>query len=124
MITFLAVIYGIVSVLLIIIVMIQSGKGAGMGIFGGGGGTTFGAQSGDILTKITTVLGILFFGLAIVMGVIISRDNTVSAADKINSTKTQQISAPGVSTTNTSPASTNVSMSLQKDVKVVVKTNK
>ena len=70
MITLLSIIYGIASVFLIIIVLIQSGKGAGMGLFGGGGSnTTFGAQGGNILTRITTVLGIIFFGLAIIFAI-------------------------------------------------------
>lgn len=67
--TLLGIIYAITSVLLVIIVLIQSGKGAGMGIFGGGSSTTFGAQSGDILTKITTVLGVVFFGIALLFAV-------------------------------------------------------
>lgn len=70
MITLLSIIYAISCVLLIVVVLIQSGKGAGMGIFGGGGSnTTFGAQGGNILTKITTVLGIIFFGVAIILAV-------------------------------------------------------
>lgn len=70
MITLLSIIYAFSCVLLIIIILIQSGKGAGMGIFGGGGSnTTFGAQGGNILTKITTVLGIIFFGVAIILAV-------------------------------------------------------
>ena len=70
MITLLSILYAVASILLIIVVLIQAGKGAGMGIFGGGGSnTTFGAQGGNILTRITTILGIIFFGIAIIFAV-------------------------------------------------------
>ncbi len=124
MITFLAVIYAIVSVLLIIVVMIQSGKGSGMGIFGGGGGSTFGAQSGDILTKITTILGVLFFGIALFMGVLISGDDTISKGDKVPSSGKERIFAPGTSSTNVISKTSNVSIGLDAKTAVAVKTNK
>jgi len=70
MITLLSVLYAIASILLIVVVLIQAGKGAGMGLFGGGGSnTTFGARGGNILTRITTILGIIFFGIAIIFAI-------------------------------------------------------
>lgn len=52
-----------VCVLLVIAVLLQSGKDAGLsGAFGlgGGGQTIFGARAGDVLTKATTVLAVVF----------------------------------------------------------------
>lgn len=52
-----------VCILLILIVLLQSGKGAEMGVSIGGGGsqTLFGASGpATILTKITTVIAIVF----------------------------------------------------------------
>ncbi len=52
-----------VCILLILIVLLQSGKGAEMGVSIGGGGsqTLFGASGpATILTKITTVIAIIF----------------------------------------------------------------
>jgi len=52
-----------VCILLILIVLLQSGKGAEMGVSIGGGGsqTLFGASGpASILTKITTVVAIVF----------------------------------------------------------------
>ncbi len=52
-----------VCILLILIVLLQSGKGAEMGVSigGGGGQTLFGATGpATILTKITTVIAIIF----------------------------------------------------------------
>ena len=41
--------------------MLQDEQGEGFGgLFGGGGGTTFGAASGNVLTKATAILGALF----------------------------------------------------------------
>lgn len=50
-------------ILLITIVLLQSGKDAGLsGAFGlgGGGQTIFGARAGDVLSKLTVVMAITF----------------------------------------------------------------
>lgn len=62
------IVYLIVSIALIGIILLQQGKGAEMGAsFGAGGANTvFGsAGSGNVLTKTTTILAILFFGIAL-----------------------------------------------------------
>jgi len=62
------IIYLIVSIALIGIILIQQGKGAEMGAsFGAGAANTvFGAGgSGNVLTKTTTILAILFFAIAL-----------------------------------------------------------
>jgi preprotein translocase subunit SecG len=54
----------IACVFLILVVLLQTGKGAEMGaVFGGGGGSTlFGASgAGNFLTKLTTATAIVFF---------------------------------------------------------------
>ncbi len=63
-------IFVIISILLIIIVLIQRGKGSDVGAaFGGGmGQSIFGAGGVDtIFTKITYWLGAIFLGLAILL---------------------------------------------------------
>lgn len=65
----LMVIFVISALLLILIVLLQDEGGDGLGgIFGGGGNTQVGNRSGNILTRITTVLAAVFlissFGLA------------------------------------------------------------
>ena len=99
MLTLLIVIYAIASLFLVIFVLLQAGKGAGMGLFGGGGSnTTFGAQGGDILTRITTVLGVIFFGIALIIAFIYSRDTTLPDdwADELDGTpRAERIIAPG-----------------------------
>lgn len=67
-----AVLYVLVCFLLLLVVLLQQGKGGDMAsAFGGGGSqTAFGARGGaTVLTKATTVLGVLFMIGAIVLGV-------------------------------------------------------
>ena len=54
----------VVAVLLIISVLLQFGKGAEAGLMGGGASDSVfsGAQRGNILSKITIVLSVLFLG--------------------------------------------------------------
>src|SRR6185437_10811844 len=65
MITFLTVIHVVVCLFLILVVLLQAGKGGGMGIaFGGGGGgsqTVFGSSgAGNFLTRLTSVTAFIF----------------------------------------------------------------
>lgn len=63
MMTFLTVLHVIVCVFLILVVLLQAGKGGGVGIaFGGGGSqTVFGSSgAGNFLTKLTSVTAALF----------------------------------------------------------------
>jgi preprotein translocase subunit SecG len=62
--TVITVLHLIACVFLILVVLLQTGKGAEMGaVFGGGGGSTlFGASgAGNFLTKLTTGTAIVFF---------------------------------------------------------------
>jgi len=59
----LLVVHIFVCVALVLIVLLQAGKGGGMGIFGGGGSSDalFSAPSGSaFLKKVTTVIAIIF----------------------------------------------------------------
>ena len=67
----LLVAFVIVCILLVAIVLLQNDEGGGLGgLLGGPSSTTFGSQSGNVLTKTTYVLVTLFFltsfGLAII----------------------------------------------------------
>src|SRR5215469_2062202 len=64
----LMVFFVIVAILLILLVLLQNEEGDSLGgIFAGGSGSAFGSRSGNVLTRITTVLGALF--LVISLGV-------------------------------------------------------
>src|SRR5579862_5877444 len=64
MLTFLTFVHVLVCVFLILVVLLQAGKGGGMGIaFGGGGGsqTVFGSSgAGNFLTRLTSITAFVF----------------------------------------------------------------
>jgi len=67
----LVIVYLIVAIMLIGFVLIQQGKGAGMGAsFGSGGSNTvFGSTgSGNFLTRTTAILATLFFVISLILG--------------------------------------------------------
>ncbi|WP_028863715.1 preprotein translocase subunit SecG [Psychromonas aquimarina] len=67
----LLVVYLIVAIILIGFVLIQQGKGAGMGAsFGSGASNTvFGASgAGNFMTRTTAILAVTFFVLSLVLG--------------------------------------------------------
>ncbi|MCG6199863.1 preprotein translocase subunit SecG [Psychromonas antarctica] len=78
----LLVVYLIVAIILVGFVLIQQGKGAGMGAsFGSGASNTvFGASgAGNFMTRTTAVLAVMFFALSLVLGNLSS--NKVSVND-------------------------------------------
>ncbi|TQV88994.1 preprotein translocase subunit SecG [Aliikangiella coralliicola] len=90
------IIYLVVSIALIGIILLQQGKGAEMGAsFGAGGANTvFGAAgSGNVLTKTTTVLAILFFAIALGISFMKSKP-TVETDSVIDEVITEQEAAP------------------------------
>jgi preprotein translocase subunit SecG len=63
------VLFIILCVLLVIIILLQSDKSAGMGVLGGSSQSAFGSSTADVITKITSVMVALFLlgslGLAV-----------------------------------------------------------
>jgi preprotein translocase subunit SecG len=77
--TILIILYVVVCIALIVIVLLQSGKGGGLtGIFGSGGGgqTIFGARTGDVMTKTTTVLAVCFMVFSLVLAILSAQRNS------------------------------------------------
>jgi preprotein translocase subunit SecG len=66
----LSVLLFIVSLFLILLILIQKGKGGGLaGAFGGAGGSSaFGSRAGDTFTRITIYVAIVW--LVLIMGII------------------------------------------------------
>ena len=79
----LLVVYLVVSIILVGFVLIQQGKGAGMGAsFGSGGSNTvFGAGgSGNFMTRTTGILATIFFVLSLVLGNLSTKHVSVNEA--------------------------------------------
>jgi preprotein translocase subunit SecG len=81
--TFLVVLHVVVSIFLILVVLLQQGKGAGMGAaFGGSAQTLFGARGqATPLQKITAVMAILFMVLSIALASLSGRAQSDLAGD-------------------------------------------
>ncbi len=80
------IVYLVVALVLVGFILIQQGKGAGMGSsFGSGAsGTVFGASgSGNFLTKTTTILAVVFFGVALGLGNLTSNKSNAPEEDSL-----------------------------------------
>ena len=65
---FVAVVFALVCIVLILVILIQKGRGGGLSAaFGGGAGSVLGSKTGDFLTWVTIVLVGVFLLLAVVM---------------------------------------------------------
>lgn len=83
--TLLLVLFAVSAILLIIVVLMQDDQGEGLGgIFGGGSSSTpFGSSSGNVLTKITGILGVIFIVSSLGMAYIsrtVENDDVLGAA--------------------------------------------
>lgn len=67
----LLILFGIVAVFLTIVVALQGEEDSGLGgIFGGNGGSLFGASTSKVIIKITAVLAALFLVLALTLAIV------------------------------------------------------
>ncbi len=103
MITFLTIIHVVVSVFLILVVLLQQGKGQDFaGAFGGGGSqANVGARSGTtVLHKMTTIAAVMFMLTSLSLTILISRpgiDSVIAVMFMLTSLSlTILISRPGI----------------------------
>ena len=84
MITFITVVHIIVSIGLILVVLLQTGKGADMGaVFGGSSSTIFGSSgAGNFLTRMTTGMAIVFMITSLTLGYFSGKRASSSVFDR------------------------------------------
>ena len=77
------IIHVIVSIGLILVVLLQTGKGAEMGaVFGGSSSTIFGSSgAGNFLTRLTTGMAIIFMITSLTLGYFSGRRSSTSVFD-------------------------------------------
>ena len=92
MITFVVVIHIVVSLGLILVVLLQTGKGAEMGaVFGGSSSTIFGSGgAGNFLTRLTTGMAIIFMLTSLTLGYFTGKAPTSSIFDSVSPPAGQQ----------------------------------
>lgn len=92
------ILFGIVSVLLIVIVALQDENDSGLGgVFGGSdSGSLFGAATTSVVTKITAVLAALFLALALVLAILNKSSSRDALLDNtaVEETVTEESSEP------------------------------
>ena len=81
MISTLTIVHVIVSILLIVVVLLQFGKGAETGLLDAASGGTNFVPKGNLLSKTTVVLSILFLGLCIALARLRSNQTGTSVFD-------------------------------------------
>jgi preprotein translocase subunit SecG len=72
---FILTLFVVVSLFMILLVLIQKGRGGGLAsAFGGAGGNTaFGAKTGDVLTWVTSGTFVVFLVLAVALNLVSNR---------------------------------------------------
>lgn len=95
-ITLLIIVLVVVSLMMILVVMMQRPKQEGLGAAFGGGMTDqlLGAGTTSFLQKATVVLGILFFVLSLVLGILVGRSNKIQELDVKAPQPSEQNAAP------------------------------
>ena len=104
MFTFVLIIHIIVSLLLIVIVLMQQSSGGMGAMFGGGQDSVFGASgAGNLMTKITTVLAIVFMVTSLSLALVSKGAST--AVEALPQVPYNQQIIPPVQNENTIPQS-------------------
>lgn len=82
--TLLTIVHSLVALFLILVVLLQSGRGGGMGIaLGGASSQIFGGRGAStFLTKLTSIAAVTFFLTSFTLTVMSSRQHSVVAAAK------------------------------------------
>lgn len=85
MVGFLMVIHYLVCFAMVLVILLQSGKGGGLaGAFGGGGSTIFGGRgAGTVLTRATMILGAMFFVTSLTLALMSTQGGGTTAGKSL-----------------------------------------
>ncbi|OCG64449.1 preprotein translocase subunit SecG [Gilliamella sp. GillExp13] len=114
---FLIISYLVIAIVIVALVLIQRGKGADMGSsFGSGASATlFGSSgSGNFLTRATTLLGILFFVISILLSNLGSKPRIASSSEFENIEDTVPVTTQ-LNEGNTAPATAPITQPVQQN---------
>jgi len=95
--TLLLILHVIVCFELIIVVLLQVGKGSLGGILGGSSQTLFGNQGGNVLTKVTTFSAIIFMVTSILLNLVPAGSSIIKSSPDLMMNKapiTKKINQP------------------------------
>ena len=99
--TFVLVVHIILAILMIVLILVQHGKGADAGAsFGGGGAATvFGASgAGNFLTRLTAIFTALFFATSLTLAIFAKKQTTDAYSLKsVQTTTTAPVTSPETS---------------------------
>lgn len=111
--TLLTVIHIIVSVILCLVILLQSGRGGGMGAaLGGASSQIFGGRgAGNFLSRVTSVAAIIFFMTSLSLSMMSSRQHSVVAGSHKSADETAKPADEGKSTD--APAAQGVTLAPQ-----------
>lgn len=78
--TAITILHVLVAVFLIVVVLLQSGKGGGINALGGSNTNLFGARgAGNFLTKLTAACAVIFFLTSLTLSILSSKTGSVVA---------------------------------------------
>jgi len=107
LINFLLVVYVMVALLMLLVILMQRPRSEGLGAAFGGGVTEniFGAQTTNVLVKITAWLAAIFFGLTFALSVLYAHKTSGDSALRRELMKQQTAPAGAAPTASVSPSS-------------------
>ncbi len=90
----------VVAIALVVLILLQRGKGSDLGaVFGGGSSSVFGSRgSANFLTRITAVLATMFFGIALGLAYIYTGVGTPTSVTETVLDSSVEIETPQVPT--------------------------
>ena len=77
----LTILFFLIALVLMGIILIQPGSSGGLGFIGGGSQSAFGTQTGNVITKLTTVFAALFIVVSLFLGYLNSRQSRVDKSE-------------------------------------------